>query len=193
MLENKKMFTESQDGGTRSLPKSVINTVPCVDALEERHGFALDEAGNIYLLLGLPQPVSGPAFVPYGCSCIAAYVVRTLPNENVPYGPVQLAVWKNKSRFNNGERIDGLIDVASLLARNNTCLKKTWLRLGVSVYMKDEEAEKIMGDCDTGTLREILADGRWRPDGEAYIPGETVEGYNAENGTSFKGEPEFCL
>lgn len=94
MLENKKMFTESQDGGTRGLPKSVINTVPCVDALEERHGFALDEAGNIYLLLGLPQPVSGPAFVPYGCSCIAAYVVRTLPNENVPYGPVQLAVWK---------------------------------------------------------------------------------------------------
>ncbi len=83
--------------------------------------------------------------------------------------------------------------MSSSLAQSSSSFKKTWLRLGVSIYASEDEIDKLMTDCDDDILRKIIADGRWRPDGESYIPEVTVEEYNAANGTFYEGEPEFNL
>ena len=144
------------------------------------------------MLLGLPSPISGPAFEKYGSSCVGAYVVRVMPSENIPYGPVCLAIWPNNNAFESGIPASAIIEMGQLLAKNNPTLKQTWMRLGVSLYMKDEEVEPIMEGRDA-TLLEILRDGRGIPDGDSYIPSGTMEEFNEEYGTKFEGEPEFCL
>ena len=82
--------------------------------------------------------------------------------------------------------------MGQLISRNDSALKKTWVRLGVSLYLKDEEVEPIM-EGDAETLREVLRDGRGVPDGDSYIPSVTVEKFNKDYGTEYDGEPEFCL
>ena len=61
---------------------------------------------------------------------------------------------------------------------------KPWVRLGVSLYLKDEEVEPIM-EGDAETLREVLRDGRGVPDGDSYVPSVTVEKFNKEYGTEY--------
>lgn len=174
-----------------------LNTVPSIDNLEQRFGFTEGLNSNVgshcYVLLNLPGPVNGPAFEKYGKSCVGAYAVRVMPKENIPYGQVCLAVWRSMDRFNQSAPADGLVEMSSSLAQSSSSFKKTWLRLGVSIYAREDEIDKLMTDGDNDTLREILADGRWRPDGESYIPEVTVEEFNAANGTSYEGEPEFNL
>ena len=106
---------------------------------------------------------------------------------------VYLAVWRSMDRFNQSAPADGLVEMSSSLAQSSSSFKKTWLRLGVSIYASEDEIDKLMTDCDDDILRKIIADGRWRPDGESYIPEVTVEEYNAANGTFYEGEPEFNL
>ena len=115
-----------------------------------------------------------------------------MPSENIPYGPVCLAIWPNNNAFESGIPASAIIEMGQLLAKNNPTLKQTWMRLGVSLYMKDEEVEPIMEGRDA-TLLEILRDGRGIPDGDSYIPSGTMEEFNEEYGTKFEGEPEFCL
>ena len=151
------------------------NIVPQIDDRESRFGFTNNGTSQDYILLGLPSPISGPAFEKYGSSCVGAYVVRVMPSENIPYGPAS-----------------AITDMGQLLAKNNPAFKQTWVRLGVSLYLKGEEIEPIMAG-DTNTLREVLRDGRGVPDGDSYIPSGTMEEFNKEYGTKFEGEPEFCL
>ena len=170
----------------------MLHIVPRIDDLKTRFGFTNNESGQTYVLLGLPSPISGPAFEKYGSSCVGAYVVRVMPSENIPYGPVCLAIWPNNNAFESGIPASAIIEMGQLLAKNNPTLKQTWMRLGVSLYMKDEEVEPIMEGRDA-TLLEILRDGRGIPDGDSYIPSGTMEEFNEEYGTKFEGEPEFCL
>ena len=170
----------------------MLHIVPRIDDLETRFGFTNNESGQTYVLLGLPSPISVPAFEKYGSSCVGAYVVRVMPSENIPYGPVCLAIWPNNNAFESGIPASAIIEMGQLLAKNNPTLKQTWMRLGVSLYMKDEEVEPIMEGRDA-TLLEILRDGRGIPDGDSYIPSGTMEEFNEEYGTKFEGEPEFCL
>lgn len=168
------------------------NIVPQIDDRESRFGFTNNGTSQDYILLGLPSPISGPAFEKYGSSCVGAYVVRVMPSENIPYGPVSLAIWPNNNAFERGIPASAITDMGQLLAKNNPAFKQTWVRLGVSLYLKGEEIEPIMAG-DTNTLREVLRDGRGVPDGDSYIPSGTMEEFNKEYGTKFEGEPEFCL
>ena len=59
----------------------MLHIVPRIDDLETRFGFTNNESGQTYVLLGLPSPISGPAFEKYGSSCVGAYVVRVMPSE----------------------------------------------------------------------------------------------------------------
>lgn len=173
------------------------NTVPSIDNREQLFGFTegpnKNAAPQCYVLLNLPAPISGPAFERYGKSCVGAYAVRVMPEKNIPYGQVYLAVWRSMDRFNQSAPADGLVEMSSSLAQSSSSFKKTWLRLGVSIYASEDEIDKLMTDCDDDILRKIIADGRWHPDGESYIPEVTAEEYNAANGTFYEGEPEFNL
>lgn len=64
--------------------------------------------------------------------------------------------------------------------------RKLWMRLGVVLNMTAKEAEIVLGDdtdasCDT--IRCIVNEGRFRPEGESYIPMESVWSYNETYGT----------
>ena len=170
----------------------MLHTVPRIDDPESMFGYTRSGTSQDYILLGPPSPIRGPTFEKYGDSCVGAYVVRVMSQEDIPYGPVCLAIWPNNNAFESGIPASAIIEMGQLLAKNNPTLKQTWMRLGVSLYMKDEEVEPIMEGRDA-TLLEILRDGRGIPDGDSYIPSGTMEEFNEEYGTKFEGEPEFCL
>jgi hypothetical protein len=65
---------------------------------------------------------------------------------------------------------------------------KLWMRLGVTLNITDDEADAIMGEDkhnSTLTLRSVLRAGRFEPDGDSYIPGESIESYNHVHGTEY--------
>ena len=77
--------------------------------------------------------------------------------------------------------------------KNNT--SKIWMRLGISLSVTENEAKALLsgGDESTDLLRELIADGRFKPDGDSYIPQECVQQYSREHGMDFKDEVEFML
>ncbi len=74
-------------------------------------------------------------------------------------------------------------------------IRHLWLRLGVSLRITPVEEMVLFGhNCDaaTKTLRHILGEGRFTPDGDSYIPEPTVMEYNVEYGTIYEsGEYDF--
>ena len=65
---------------------------------------------------------------------------------------------------------------------------KLWMRLGVTLNITDDEADAIMGDDDSAsvdTLLGVLRAGRFEPDGDSYIPGESIVSYNHAHGTEY--------
>ena len=65
---------------------------------------------------------------------------------------------------------------------------KLWMRLGVTLRVTDDEADAILGEDkhnSTLTLRGVLRAGRFEPDGESYIPGESIKSYNHAHGTEY--------
>ncbi len=170
----------------------MLHTVPRIDDPESMFGYTRSGTSQDYILLGPPSPIRGPTFEKYGNSCVGAYVVRVMSQEDIPYGPVCLAIWPDSELFGQGSPACAVIEMGQLISRNDSALKKTWVRLGVSLYLKDEEVEPIM-EGDAETLREVLRDGRGVPDGDSYIPSVTVEKFNKDYGTEYDGEPEFCL
>ena len=69
-------------------------------------------------------------------------------------------------------------------------MKHIWMRAGVTLHLSEEEVELIINSFDrvitSNVVSNALVEGRFRFDGESYIPGECVEGYNGENGTDFE-------
>ncbi len=66
--------------------------------------------------------------------------------------------------------------------------RRLWLRLGVSLRIAVNEEAVLFGDdreAATEVLRHILAEGRFAPDGDSYIPEPTVLEYNNEHGTKY--------
>lgn len=78
-----------------------------------------------------------------------------------------------------------------------TAGRKLWMRLGVTLHITDSEASAIMGEDkhnSTLTLRSILCAGRFEPDGDSYIPGESIVSYNADYKTKYDdGDIDFNL
>lgn len=64
-----------------------------------------------------------------------------------------------------------------------------WMRLGCSFEVSEAEAAHILGgDADLAgeTLRKIVREGRFTPDGESYIPADIVANYNVDNKTKYR-------
>jgi len=75
--------------------------------------------------------------------------------------------------------------------------RRLWIRLGVSLQITAAEEAILFGDdreAATEALRHILAEERFTPDGDSYIPEPTVEEYNKEYGTKYEpGEYDFDI
>ena len=71
-----------------------------------------------------------------------------------------------------------------------------WMRLGVGLRISEAEEAVIFANDGRAErlLQKIIAEGRFMPDGDTYIPELTVEEYNQEYGTEYEtGDIEFCL
>ena len=58
----------------------------------------------------------------------------------------------------------------------------------MTLNITDDEADAIMGDDDSAsvdTLLGVLRAGRFEPDGDSYIPGESIVSYNHAHGTEY--------
>jgi len=74
----------------------------------------------------------------------------------------------------------------------NSCCRRErrrlWMRLGVSLAVTRYEEAAILGDDSElaeKTLHRLLAEGRFTPDGDSYIPGGVVLAFNKEHGTEY--------
>lgn len=76
-------------------------------------------------------------------------------------------------------------------------VRKLWMRLGVMLKVEESEAEAILAGEQTqaqDALKIVLADGRFQPDGDSYIPGESVVSYNHAYGTNYDdGDVDFNI
>ena len=71
-----------------------------------------------------------------------------------------------------------------------------WMRLVVGISISEAEEAVIFANDGRAErlLQKIIAEGRFVPDGDTYIPELTVEEYNQEYGTEYEtGDIEFCL
>lgn len=79
----------------------------------------------------------------------------------------------------------------------NTDERRLWMRLGVSLRITKAEEAVIFGEDGAKAeelLRRIIAEGRFEPDGDTYIPCVTVEEYNQQYGTDYEvGDTDFNL
>ena len=74
-------------------------------------------------------------------------------------------------------------------------MKKIWIRLGGIIEITNTEEQMIFGDKGEqmeDTLRAVIADGRFCPDGETYIPSESVREFNRNYGTTHDEENWCC-
>lgn len=75
--------------------------------------------------------------------------------------------------------------------------RRLWMRLGVSLRITEAEEAVIFGKDGAKAeelLRCIIAEGRFEPDGDTYIPAVTVEEYNQKYGTDYEaGDTDFNL
>ena len=65
-------------------------------------------------------------------------------------------------------------------------MKELWIRLGAVIQITDPEEQAIFGDDGSkmeDALRTIIAEGRFCPDGETYVPSEAVREFNRNYGT----------
>lgn len=59
-----------------------------------------------------------------------------------------------------------------------------WARLGVSVLVNKEEAQRIFNG-DTDLLMQKIRDGSFNPNGDSYVPYTAVEEFNVAYGTDY--------
>ena len=74
-------------------------------------------------------------------------------------------------------------------------MKKLWIRLGAVIEITDAEEQAIFGNDGVrmgNALRFAIADGRFCPDGETYIPCEIVRKFNQVYGTSHNENTRCC-
>jgi len=61
-----------------------------------------------------------------------------------------------------------------------------WARVGVSMRVTREEAEKILDGDGCETIEKIFREGRATMDGDSYIPGPAIDDLNEEMGTEYE-------
>ena len=74
-------------------------------------------------------------------------------------------------------------------------MKELWIRLGVVIQITEAEEQAIFSDDEEkmrDTLRLIIAEGRFCPDEETYIPSKAVQEFNRTYGTAYEEENWCC-
>ncbi len=74
-------------------------------------------------------------------------------------------------------------------------MKELWIRLGIVIQITDAEEQAIFSDDEEkmrDTLRTIVAEGRFCPDGETYVPSEAVQEFNRTYSTAHEEENWCC-
>ena len=73
-------------------------------------------------------------------------------------------------------------------------MKKLWIRIGAVIRITDAEEQDIFAD-DEEKMRDalrVIAEGRFCPDGETYVPSESVQEFNRTYGTAHEEENWCC-
>lgn len=68
-------------------------------------------------------------------------------------------------------------------------MRNLWMRAGVSLQITEEEEQTLFTeDCHTAaeTFKKIISEGRFKLDGDSYIPNGAVEAYNEAYGTNYE-------
>lgn len=68
--------------------------------------------------------------------------------------------------------------------------RKLWMRLGVVLNITPKEADVILGDNEDAAceaIQHVIETGRFRAEGDSYIPEETIRNFNQTYGTNYKG------
>lgn len=63
-----------------------------------------------------------------------------------------------------------------------------WARIGINLHVTSDEMEKIIHGThleQAAVLGKILSDGRAELNGESYIPGDVIDGYNGMYGSTY--------
>ncbi|NBI10662.1 hypothetical protein D1641_11655 [Colidextribacter sp. OB.20] len=74
-------------------------------------------------------------------------------------------------------------------------MKELWIRLGAVIQITAAEEQTIFSDDEEKmrvTLRTIVAEGRFCPDRETYIPSEAIQEFNHTYGTAYEEENWCC-
>lgn len=91
------------------------------------------------------------------------YTVRKLTGEGVAESPLHFAEWCGWASYPN----------------------KIWMRVGGTVDVSAAEAYSILQGGNTKLLRQMILDGRFKPDGDCYVPAEVIAEINEKCNTSF--------
>lgn len=68
-------------------------------------------------------------------------------------------------------------------------MRNLWMRAGVSLQITEkEETILFSADYDKGaeTFKKIVSEGRFKLDGETYVPEDAVRDFNETNGTNYE-------
>lgn len=68
-------------------------------------------------------------------------------------------------------------------------MKDLWLRAGVTLQITEEEEEILFSDDFTKgaeTFKKIISEGRFRVDGESYVPEDAVQDFNEKYNTAYE-------
>ncbi|MBF0648710.1 hypothetical protein IR083_07745 [Dysgonomonas sp. GY75] len=60
-----------------------------------------------------------------------------------------------------------------------------WLRLGITLQGNKEEIESVI-QGDKHTLKDMIGSGKFKADGNSYIPQDMVIEYNGKHNTAFE-------
>ena len=154
----------------------MLNKVPSIDELDRKFGFTTDGTTQNYILLGLPSPVSGPAFEKYGDSCIGAYVVHVFSTENIPYGPVCLAIWQDIDAFNQGLPANAFIEMSGLVLDPDTAEQKNLLHIARASLLFDviwDITQSAINTEDKETMMRIVCATSHEDGWEQYCEADT--------------------
>lgn len=105
--------------------------------------------------------------------------------------------WADAHKLTDASCVPAYFGCAKDNSSMETTYKNLWFRAGVTLHLTDEEADKILGpDLDSGSLadvvRQIISEGRFKWDGNSYIPEEAVFDFNEKYGADYDDlEPEW--
>lgn len=74
--------------------------------------------------------------------------------------------------------------------------KELWIRLGVVLQLTPEEETAIFSNSDhlmASAIKKIVTEGRYRLNGDTYVPGVVVDEFNSKNGTSYETGDYGCV